>query len=86
MRKTVRQREGWKKPPTGKLLINVDGSFREQYGDGGTRVIIRDSDGSFIAGSYTYMEHVVDAPMAEAIVAEPPKIAHLWRRSSSTRH
>jgi len=46
MRKTVRQREGWKKPPTGKLLINVDGSFREQYGDGGTGVVIRDSDGS----------------------------------------
>jgi len=67
MRKTVRQRERWKKkPPTGKLLINVDGSFREQYGDGGT-IIIRDSDGSFIAGSYTYREHVVDAPMAEAM-------------------
>ena len=46
MRKTVRQREGWKKPPTGKLLINVDGSFREQYGDGGTGVVIRDLDGS----------------------------------------
>jgi len=68
MRKTVRQRERWKKkPPTGKLLINVDGSFREQYGDGGTGVVIRDSDGSFIAGSYTYREHVVDAPMAEAM-------------------
>ncbi|XP_066391715.1 uncharacterized protein [Miscanthus floridulus] len=67
MRKTVRQREGWKKPPTGKLLTNVDGSFREQCGDGGTGVVIRDSDGSIIAGSYTYREHVVDAPMAEAM-------------------
>jgi len=29
MQKIVRQREGWKKQPEGKLLINVDGSFRE---------------------------------------------------------
>jgi hypothetical protein len=28
MRKTIRQRERWKKPPEGKLLMNIDGSFR----------------------------------------------------------
>jgi ribonuclease HI len=42
-------------------LINVDGSFREENGNGGTGVVIRDSNGSFIAGSYTYLEHRVDA-------------------------
>jgi len=28
MRKTIRRRERWKKPPEGKLLMNIDGSFR----------------------------------------------------------
>ena len=51
----------------GKLLINVDGSFREENGSGGTGVVIRDSNGSFIAGSYTYLEHTVDAPTAEVM-------------------
>ena len=86
MRKTVRQREGWEKPPTGKLLINVDGSFREQCGDGGTGVVIRDSDGSFIAGSYTYREHVVDAPMAEAMALKGLLLAQHIGRSGFIVH
>jgi hypothetical protein len=45
MKKFVKKREGWKKPPDGKLLINVDASFREESGNGGTGVIIRDSNG-----------------------------------------
>jgi hypothetical protein len=51
MRKTVRQRERWKKPPEGKLLMNIGGSFRlsEGQGNGGTGVVIKDSNGSFIA-------------------------------------
>jgi hypothetical protein len=39
MKKFVKKREGWKKPPDGKLLINVDTSFREESGNGGTGVI-----------------------------------------------
>jgi len=38
--------------------------------DGGTCVVIRDSDGAFIAGSYTYREHVVDAPKAEVMARD----------------
>jgi hypothetical protein len=52
MQKIIRQREGWKKPPEGKLLINVDGSFRVEKSSGGAGVVIRDSNGLFIAGSY----------------------------------
>jgi len=62
MRKTVRRRERWKKPPEGKLLMNIDGSFRDVQGIGGTGVTIRDSIGSFIAGSCSYSEHVMDLP------------------------
>jgi ribonuclease HI len=40
---------------------------RGEYGNGGTGVVIRDSNGSFIAGSYTYLEHTVDAPTAEVM-------------------
>jgi ribonuclease HI len=67
MKKFVKKREGWKKPPDGKLLINVDASFREENGNGGTGVIIRDSNGQFIAGSCNYMEHVMDTPTVEVV-------------------
>lgn len=65
--KLARQREGRKKPPDGKLMINVDGSFREVDGRGGTCVVIRDSNSSFIAGSYSYVEHMIDPPTAKAM-------------------
>lgn len=65
MQKIVRQREGWKKPPEGKLIINVDGSFRVENGNGGAGVVIRDSNVSFIAGSHAFFEH--DAPAAETM-------------------
>jgi hypothetical protein len=55
MKRTVGQSVGWKKSPAGKLLINVYGSFREQLGDGGTGVVIRDSDGAFILTGSTLL-------------------------------
>jgi len=67
MKKSIKQREGWKRPLEGKLLINIDGSFREESSSGGTGVVIRDSKGTFIAGSCNYMEHVVDAPTSEVM-------------------
>jgi ribonuclease HI len=67
MKKFVKQREGWKKPPNGKLLINVDASFRKENGSEGTGVIIKYLNGQFIAGSSNYMGHVVDAPTAEVM-------------------
>jgi ribonuclease HI len=45
--------------------MNIDGSFRDVRGIGGTRVIMRDSSGSFIAGSCSYLEHVMDAATSE---------------------
>jgi hypothetical protein len=30
-------------------------------------VVIRDSNGLFIAGSYAYFEHIIDAPAAEVM-------------------
>jgi ribonuclease HI len=45
--------------------MNIDGSFRDVQGIGGTRVIMRDSSGSFIAGSCSYLEHVMDAATSE---------------------
>ena len=47
-------------------MINVDGSFAEITGDGSTGVVIRDNSGGFIAASYSYISHVLDATMAEA--------------------
>jgi len=61
------KQEGWKKPPEGKLLLNVDGSYKPDRGNGSTRAIIRDSSGSFIAVGSCFMEYVVDAAMAEVI-------------------
>jgi ribonuclease HI len=65
MQKTVRKRNKWKRPPEGKILMNIDGSFRDVQGIGGTGAIIRDSNGSFIAGSCFYLEHVGDASISE---------------------
>ena len=47
-------------------MINVDGSFVETTGDGSTGAVIRDASGGFIAASYSYIFHVLDATMAEA--------------------
>jgi ribonuclease HI len=48
--------------------MNIDGSFKDVQGIGGTRAIIRDSNGSFIAGSCFYLEHVGDASISEIMV------------------
>ena len=56
----------WQKPVEGFLMINVDGSFDETRGIGSTGAVIRDTSGSFIAASYSYISHVLDATMAEA--------------------
>ena len=55
----------WKKLAEGFLMINVDGSFVETTGDGSTGAVIRDASGGFIATTYSYISHVLDATMAE---------------------
>ena len=45
----------------------MDASYNSDRGTGSTGAIIRDSSGSFIAASSCFIEHVVDASMAEVI-------------------
>jgi len=35
-KKKTRKQEGWKKPPEGKLLLNVDASYKSDRGTGST--------------------------------------------------
>ena len=69
-KKSPIRKEVWNKPPGGKLLINVDASFRPENGSGSTGAVIRYSSGSFIAASRSYFEHVVDAPSAEVMAVK----------------
>jgi ribonuclease HI len=64
LKKNSKRADGWKTPPEGTLLLNIDGGYKPERGDGGGG-IIRDSPGTFIAASYCYLDHVVDAPIAE---------------------
>ena len=59
-------REGWKKPPEGKVMLNVDASFDEDVGCGSVGAIIRDSLGRVLVAAHSFIPHVVDEPMAEA--------------------
>lgn len=59
-------REGWRKPPEGKLMLNVDAAFCEDQGCGSTGAIIRDANGGFIAAVQSFLPHNVDVPMVEA--------------------
>ena len=34
LKKTITRAEGWKKPPEGILLLNIDASYRPERGDG----------------------------------------------------
>jgi hypothetical protein len=65
LKKNAKRADGWKTPPEGTLLLDIDGSYKLERGDGGTGGIIKDSAATFIAASYCYLDHVVDAPTAE---------------------
>ena len=65
-KKGMKIREGWKKPPEGKVMVNVDASFDEDVGCGSVGAIIRDSLGRVLVAAHSFIPHVVDAPMAEA--------------------
>ena len=45
----------------------MDASYNQDRGTGSTGAVIRDSSGSFIAAAARFIEHVLDAPMAEAM-------------------
>ena len=65
LKKNAKHVEGWKKPPEETLLFNINVGYKPERGDGGTKGIIRDFAGTFIATSYSYLDHVVDAPIAK---------------------
>ena len=65
-KKEVQVKEGWKKPAENYVKLNVDASFSEATGTGATGAIIRDHTGQAIALAQRFLQHVGDAPMAEA--------------------
>jgi ribonuclease HI len=66
-KKTTKVRVGRIKPPENSLMLNVDASYNKDRSTGSTGAVIRDSNGHFIAADAKYFEHVLDAPMAEAL-------------------
>lgn len=48
-RNRCRSRSHWETPPSGRLKVNIDGSFRFDSGVGGVGVIVRDENGNCIA-------------------------------------
>jgi len=62
----------------GYLMINVDGSFAKITGDGSTGVVIRDASGGFIATSYSYISHVLDAITAKASALRDGLLLAVW--------
>jgi ribonuclease HI len=63
--RTGKKEEGWRRPPEGELLLNVDASYTPELGSGGTGAIIRDSTGSFLGARVSYLESMSDAITAE---------------------
>ena len=66
-KKSAKVQSGWKKPPEDFVLLNVDASFNHTRSSGSTGAVLRDSAGSFVAATVNCFEHVLDAPMAEAM-------------------
>ena len=66
-KKSAKVQSGWKKPPEDFVLLNVDASFNHTRSSGSTGAVLRDSAGSFVAAAVNCFEHVLDAPMAEAM-------------------
>lgn len=57
----------WKKPPSGRVKINVDAAFHEDAGKGATGAVVLNTSGTFIAASCKTIPYVAKASLAEAI-------------------
>lgn len=66
MQKIVRQR-GVEEAAGREATNQCRWKLQSEESSGGASVVIRDSNGSFIAGSYACFEHIIDAPAAEAM-------------------
>jgi len=60
MQRGLKVRQGWKKPPEKKLMINIDYAFDAKSGS--TGVVIRDSGGGLLAMTNKSIPRVLDAP------------------------
>jgi hypothetical protein len=60
------KREGWVKPLSDHVKVNVDASFDEDQLRGTTGAVIRDCKGNFVAACNTKLDFVLDALSAEA--------------------
>jgi ribonuclease HI len=65
VKNNTKKEQGWKRPPEGELLLNVDASYSPERGSGGTGAIIRDSTGSFVGARVSFYEFMSDAATAE---------------------
>ncbi|XP_061993749.1 uncharacterized protein LOC133711661 [Rosa rugosa] len=61
-----REKTKWQNPPSGRLKVNVDGSYRADYGDGGVGVVIRDENGMCLAALARYFPHASSSLHMEA--------------------
>ena len=66
IKKPKRLSSKWENPPSGRLKINVDGSFRVGEEQGGIGVVVRDEKGQCIAALSRSLSHVSSALHAEA--------------------
>jgi hypothetical protein len=65
-KKGSKLKQGWKKPPEGKVMVNVDAAFNEENGCGSVGAIIRDCPGGALAAAHSFVPHLIDTLMAEA--------------------
>jgi hypothetical protein len=66
MKKGSKLWQGWKKPPEGKVMVNVDAAFNEDVVCGSVGAIIRDCSRGALATAHSFVPHLIDAPMVEA--------------------
>ncbi|CAL8999738.1 unnamed protein product [Prunus brigantina] len=57
----------WTKPCTGSLKINVDGSWTAGNTYGGVGIVVRDSNGRFVAGRALHVENVFSALQSDSL-------------------
>ncbi|XP_024179050.1 uncharacterized protein LOC112185076 [Rosa chinensis] len=61
-----REKTKWQNPPSGRLKVNVDGSYRADHGDGGVGVMMRDENGMCLSALVRYFPHASSALHMEA--------------------
>jgi ribonuclease HI len=47
-------------------MINIDGSYHENKGEGSMGAVIRNSAGTFVAAAHSFIPHALDAATSEA--------------------